>query len=160
RVYHYGVSNTLGFTIRETFDLNGRLLSSTNIGFSGFQNMAAVDRDGDGYQFYPLVVNAINHNDLLVGFRGLYRSTDQGDMVTPVGSASFGGQLTALAYGGREKTGEPAEQAAYVARGGKITSFSDISAGATGTTVAANVDTGATKITSIVMDPTNWRVAY
>src|SRR5205085_2833271 len=126
---------------------------------AGFNGMSNVDRRGDGFRPYALVVNAVNHNDLLLGWDQVYTSSNQGNTVTPR-QGPGAAKVTALAYGGRDANGTSVPQAAYVARGSVISSFDDIAPVAGAAVATATFDTRGAGITSIAMDPGNRRVAY
>src|SRR5205823_1073486 len=54
-VYHYAVGNTLGGLVRTEFDSAGNQVGNkADIG----DELPAVDQNGDGFQLYPIAVNA------------------------------------------------------------------------------------------------------
>ena len=113
------------------------------------------------------VVNAVDPDRLLVGLNGLYESFDRGDTIawidrdasppppapgeTPTGA----GDLTALAYGGRNADGSINADVIYAARGNTIRVRAAPAAPFTGATIA-----GAADIVDIALDPADWRIAY
>src|SRR5205085_9207824 len=120
-LYHYSVGNDFSGTARETFDVNGTLLDTEVIGdgptpldpgraTAGFNGMSNVDRSGDGFRPYALVENAVNHNDLLLGWDQVYTSSNQGNTVTPR-QGPGAAKVTALAYGGRDANGTSVQAA-------------------------------------------------
>ena len=160
RFYHYSVANTFKSTMRETFDSQGNLMERKKIGTRGvgFSGMQDVDRNGKGFQQYPLVINAVDHERLLLGWRNLYWSNDHGDNVTLIDydteRKGTGLKLSALAYGGREPDGSLRPDVIYRARNKYINVSTD-----NGATWSNNRNLGA-KIMHIALDPMNWRVAY
>jgi hypothetical protein len=105
----------------------------------------------------PYAVNAVDPSRLLLGFNGLYESYNQGDTINQLDGSKFGtpegqGLVTALAYGGWD-AGRPEPNVLYAARGSTIYVRQPDGQ-------VRSKSTGGTDVTSIVLDPDNWQVAY
>ncbi|MFC1858440.1 hypothetical protein ACFL9U_10530, partial [Thermodesulfobacteriota bacterium] len=162
--YHYAVGNTFDATVREKYDKDGKLLETKYVGQAGsggepgfrFQNVLDADKEG-GFLGYPFVVNAANHKWLMFGYDAIYRSDDYGDTFTKLPAAERDSNLEkvwAIAYGGMNRDGTPNPLVIYRARGSKINVSDD-----NGASWIGDRELGV-KIEQIVLDPTNWEVAY
>jgi hypothetical protein len=103
---------------------------------------------------------------LLIGRQGLYVSTNLGDTITeipakPKSSNSSKKRVTALAYGGWDESGQANPDVIYVARGNTLSLLTDSANESTKASdfVSVTIDTAST-ITGIVLDPSNWKIAY
>ncbi len=146
------------FSDATTLTLKSISNAANNSGLDNAQQVggtAATDRGFKGFQNIPFVVNAINQKWLLMGRTMVYVSTDEGNEIRVLTAlASNNRDVTALAYGGRESnTDEPG--IIYVARGAMISVSSDD--GAKFQSVTAP---GSGAITSIALDPNDWRSAF
>ena len=112
----------------------------------------------------PFVLNAVDPTMLLMGYNGLYESSNGGDIIQEIDASAVARTLvTALAYGGVEpNTGTPDpndtipnKYVIYYARGNQIM----VRTQANGAFTAANVP-GAGVIFDIKIDPSDWHTAY
>src|SRR5262249_55012445 len=124
---------------------------------AALSGLAQADAKVDGFVRVQLAVNAVN-GQLLLGYYGLYASTNGDILSKPIGDVAKSPDdvVTALAYGGMNANNTPAPDVIYAARGrvisvrtGKGSSFNNTFA------IPADVT-----ITSIVLDPKNWKTGY
>lgn len=110
-----------------------------------------------GTNTIPIVTNPADTTNkrLLFGYTGLYESADQGDTITVIATPGSTDPITALAYGGFQGATKVPD-IFYAARGSDI--WVRTAAGAAPTKVAT--PSGASWITSIALDPVNWKTAY
>jgi hypothetical protein len=161
-VLRYIVGNHLGTLRLLVFDLNNNLLRETTqplraTGTNQADFSAVLATERAGFTALPMAINAVDPSRILLGGNErLYESLDRGVTATNVKPASVEAAPSAVAYGGWKSDGTAVQQVAYAAFGSQIWWR-----GVTGNFVAAVTQpAGATKITKIVMDPTNWEVAY
>ena len=97
-IYHYAVGNTFGGLVRTEYNDKGESVGVVRIGSAtydgagtayvgtptGLVGMTVTDRKGDGFQLYPIVVNAVDHKRLLLGWSSLYVSDDNGTTATKI----------------------------------------------------------------------------
>src|SRR5262249_21653409 len=116
------------------------------------------DRKGSGFRPYPMVVNAVDHKRLLLGWQSLYVSIDNGDNVSKL-TTDAANPVSALAYGGMNADGSPAPDVIFQARPTQIKVSTEN--GKSWPTFFDLASVGATdKVTQITLDPENWRTAY
>lgn len=108
---------------------------------------------GSRFETIPYATNAAQSGWLLIGRIGLYASRDQGDTVAQITSLPASDMVTALAYGGFKGT-TAVKEVIYVARGNTLAVSSD-----DGATFSTATPAGASSITDIALDPSNWQTA-
>src|SRR5262249_7768724 len=148
--YHYSLANNFGSLVREKFDDKYTLIETS---FPKLDGMAAADKPS-GFLRSQFVVNIVDPERLLLGYKGLYESTTFAHRVTPIADTNEGPVVTALAFGGRDASGSLAPEVIYRARGNEIRVRSAASSWGEPQTL------GSDDIKSIAMDPKNWKVAY
>ena len=112
------------------------------------------DRNETDFVLIQLAVNAVN-GQLLVGYNGVYTTTSNGDIVSGIiGPVTPAQPVTALAYGGMAGS-TPKPNIIYAARGDTIS----VRTGS-GNVFNYSAVVPVARITSIVLDPNNWQVAY
>ena len=172
----YSMSNNFQFFRRRTFDDTNTQQGSTETvrlarpGGALQSGLQPKDRNFDGAATIPYVLNATDPSRMLIGYHGLYEATDRGDKLPRSGVlqnqrvSDDAGTITALVYGWKDpnaddpdKRTEHPEQLIYAARrdalyvrepGGQLEERSP------------QLPTWAGDIRDIVVDPTNWKVAY
>jgi hypothetical protein len=119
----------------------------------------ASDQAVDGGAYIPFVLDTADPQWLLIGFNGLYFSTDQGDILTDVTPAGVKGQFTALAFGGA--SGGTANPNAAFAGTSDGQLFVSTNAGTAGTVFnLAETFAKGSVVRSIALDPSDWHTAY
>jgi hypothetical protein len=126
------------------------------------------DKPGDGLQsgllptdrstsilaWSPLALDAADPKRLLLGYNGLYESTDQGDLVSQVALPGKSGTISALAYGGTAN-GKANPDVAYVdTSGGQVYVRTTAGGGFTAAPALGG------PILSLAVDPNDWHTAY
>ncbi|MBK8118791.1 MAG: hypothetical protein IPK39_05875 [Sulfuritalea sp.] len=158
-VLRYLLGNTIDTLQVQVVDLNNNVLRMTKQKFksdaSAATNSALLEEETEGFVgALPLAVNAIDPNKIFIsGAKRTYESFDRGMTVDYV----HADMATALAYGGWKRDGASAENVAYAAFNDQIW-WRGPAGGAF--TQATGQPVGATTITNIVMDRSNWEVAY
>ena len=151
-VYRYAVGNNFKSISVFKDKANG---TATKTGVMALTGLALMDRNIKTFVPVQLAVNAVN-GQLLLGYYGLYTSADNGNTVSLVLPVS-NQPVTALAYGGKNPGGTDAANVIYAARGKVI--WVRGPGGANVLFYSASVSS-STPISSIVLDPNNWQVAY
>jgi hypothetical protein len=168
-VYHYSMANNFHVFSRTPFNAAGTagtpqpvllaapLASPTGPRQPPLSGLNAQDRGKSSYITIPYAINAVNPQRLVLGYNGVYESSDGGDTIVPIdppsdeGEVVVPGPVTAVAYGSTANA-----DVLYVARGSTI--FVRDGAGSEFTR-AKQLD-AADPIQDIVLDPTNWQRAY
>ncbi|MBL9139058.1 MAG: M10 family metallopeptidase C-terminal domain-containing protein [Verrucomicrobiales bacterium] len=108
---------------------------------------------GSRFESIPFATNAAQSGWLLIGRFGLYKSRDQGDTIAQITSLAASDKVTALAYGGF-KGATAVKEVIYAARGTTVAVSSN-----DGASFSTATPAGASSITDIALDPTNWQTA-
>jgi hypothetical protein len=114
-----------------------------------------------GVAYIPFVLDAADLHWLLIGYNGLYISTDQGDNITDVTPSSVSGQFTALAFGGMSgSTADPNVAVAGTSEGQLFVSVNTNSGGNPGATFKLATAFSDSVVRSIAFDPSDWHSVY
>jgi hypothetical protein len=114
-----------------------------------------------GVAYIPFVLDSADPQWLLIGFNGLYISTDQGDHITEVTPSSVSGQFTALAFGGMAGSTANANVAVAGTTGGQLfVSVNANSGGNPGATFNLATTFSGSGVRSIAFDPSDWHTVY
>ena len=126
RTLRFSMSNGFSFFYERTFNAAGVLVGGfvpvplrSGNGADGLPGTAddpvalsgldAVDSGLAGFNIIPYVLNQVDNTRMLIGFNGLYESTDRLDTVSRIQARGGNGVVGAIAYGGFFKlTGNPA----------------------------------------------------
>ena len=116
------------------------------------------DRNLKGFHRIPYVLNAVNPNQMLLGYRGLYESVDRGDSVNWIQRAqtASGRQVSALVYGWKGPSTELDQpDLIYAARDRDVY----VRRPGSGNREFESIRLDET-VVDIAVDPQDWRVAY
>jgi hypothetical protein len=163
-VWRYHLANNFQFFKRFSNSQQLPVKLASSPGAAPLSGLSSLDDSlKDSYVTIPYALNAVDPTKMLIGYYGVYEAINQGDVVqqqiqAPLLAAPLPALLnpvTAVAYGGFMGT-TPAPDVAYVARGKYVLVREQ--AGQRFTRQVAVP--GASDITGIALDPTNWRVAF
>jgi hypothetical protein len=99
QVYRYSLGNNFNLVTRRRFDEFGEQQGGTPV---LFLNLGFKDRFFTAFDTIPLVVNAVNPQRLMVGYKHLYESNTRGTWVQIIDRFKQQELVRAIAYGGRE----------------------------------------------------------
>jgi 6-phosphogluconolactonase (cycloisomerase 2 family) len=169
-MFRYSMENNFGsFTRSVTLSANSSNSSTSEqtvlLAEPGGNNLSGLSVKDQNLGFVgplPYAINAVDPTRLLLGYNQLYEAKNNGDLVVRQVNKFKGATVnesvpvSAVAYGGRLKSVD-APGVMYVARGNLV--FFRGHDGDSNFDLMVEIPT-AGKITSIVMDPENYRVAY
>jgi hypothetical protein len=115
----------------------------------------------------PFVLNTVNPQWLLIGYNGLYLSTDQGDIIADVtpenasGQSIVNGVFSALAFGGASGgVADPNVAVAGTTSGQIFVSVNANTGGIAGGTFNLATTFSGSVVRSIAFDPSDWHTIY
>jgi hypothetical protein len=120
--------------------------------YSGLTN--SKDNPNTLVAYIPFALDAVAPKQLLLGFNGLYESTDQGDVIKTRTLPNQSGMISALAYGGMANN-QPNANVAYVG-----TSKGQVYVRTTAGDTFNLSNTFGGPILSLALDPNNWNTAF
>src|SRR5262249_32268182 len=117
--------------------------------------LSGIDRNSHAHS--PFALNAVNPQQVMLGFNNLYESTDQGDVIFQLKLPGQVGRVSAIVSGG-VSGGTPNPNLAYVGtESGQL--YLRTTAGGKFSRLTTPFN-GKGRILSITLDPNDWRTAY
>jgi hypothetical protein len=119
------------------------------------------DQEVTGGAYIPFVLDSANPQWLLIGYHGLYLSTDQGDVISKVTPLGTDGVFTALAFGGASGgIANPNVAVAGTVSGQIFVSVNANAGGNPGGTFDLATTFSNSVVRSITFDPGDWHTIY